>query len=67
MKKKYSIGFFYFACAALLVLTVVYQFHYRKAYEKVERLEAQLENRHRGRKRIVSVQMERQKKKTDIT
>ena len=42
MKKRYSIGFFCFACCALLLLTAVYQIRYRKAYEEVERLEAQL-------------------------
>ena len=38
MKKRYSIGFFCFACCALLLLTAVYQIRYRKAYEEVERL-----------------------------
>ena len=33
MKKRYSIGFFCFACCALLLLTAVYQIRYRKAYE----------------------------------
>lgn len=54
MKKKYSIGFFYFACGALLVLTVVYQFRYRKTYEKVEQLEAQLEQTQRQKENSIS-------------
>lgn len=54
MKKKYSIGFFYVACCTLLVLTAVYQFQYRKAYKKVEQLEAQLAQIERQKEKSVS-------------
>ena len=50
MKKRYSIGFFCFACCALLLLTAVYQIRYRKAYEEVEWLPCSLS---RGRRDIL--------------
>ena len=54
MKKTYSIGFFYSVCCALLVLTAAYQFRYQKTYEKVERLEAQLEQAQRQKENSIS-------------
>ena len=66
MKKRYSIGFFCFACCALLLLTAVYQIRYRKAYEEVERLEAQLAEAQRQKEKKHQ-QMERQKKRMDIS
>lgn len=54
MKKRYSIGFFCFACCALLLLTAVYQIRYRKAYEEVERLEAQLAEAQRQKEKSIS-------------
>lgn len=43
MERKYSIGFFALLSGAVLVLTLAYQTSYRRAYEKVEQMEAQLE------------------------
>ena len=54
MKKRYSIGFFCFACCALLLLTTAYQISYRKAYERVERLEAQLEEAQKQEEKSIS-------------
>ena len=54
MKKRYSIGFFCFACCALLLLTAVYQIRYRKAYEEVERLEHSWQKRRDRKKKSIS-------------